>query len=65
MSEILANLIIILILAAIVGAAAIYIYKEKKKGNRCIGCPAAGTCPRAGACHASSRKLKSKIKKNA
>ena len=38
------NLILILILAAVVGAAITYIVKEKKKGNVCIGCPHAGTC---------------------
>lgn len=28
----------------IVGAAMVYIRKEKKRGVKCIGCPAAGTC---------------------
>ena len=38
------NLIVIGILLVIVGAAVLYIWKEKKKGTRCIGCPAAGGC---------------------
>lgn len=38
------NLIIIGILLVIVGAAILYMWKEKKKGTRCIGCPAAGCC---------------------
>ena len=38
------NLIVIGILLVIVGAAVLYIWKEKKKGTRCIGCPAAGHC---------------------
>ena len=38
------NLIVIGILLVLVGAAVLYIWKEKKKGTRCIGCPAAGHC---------------------
>ena len=38
------DVILILILALIVGLAAGYIYREKKKGRACIGCPHAGTC---------------------
>lgn len=36
------NLILILILAAIIGLAAGYIYRAKKKGSKCIGCPDSG-----------------------
>ena len=39
------DLIVIGILIVIIGAAIIYIMKEKKRGTRCIGCPAAGNCP--------------------
>ena len=38
------DLIVFAILAAIIAAAALYIYKEKKRGVKCIGCPAGGTC---------------------
>lgn len=38
------DLIIGLIVVAIIGAAVAYIIKEKKKGTKCIGCPAAGQC---------------------
>lgn len=38
------NLIITGILLVIMGAAILYIRKEKKKGTRCIGCPSAGHC---------------------
>ena len=38
------NLIVIGILLVLVGAAVLYIWKEKKKGTICIGCPAAGGC---------------------
>ena len=33
-----------LLVAVIVGAALLYIRKEKKKGAACIGCPNAGSC---------------------
>ncbi len=41
-----ATVISILILAAILFFAIRYIFKEKKKGVKCIGCPAAqdGNC---------------------
>ena len=44
------NFIVILIVIAIVGAAVAYIIREKKRGVKCIGCPAAATCPNSGKC---------------
>lgn len=38
------NLIVAGIVLIILGAAIIYIYKEKKRGVKCIGCPAAEAC---------------------
>ncbi len=38
------DLIVAGILLVLVGAAVLYIWKEKKKGSRCIGCPSAGCC---------------------
>ena len=38
------DIIVGLIVVAIVGAALLYIRKEKKRGAVCIGCPHAGTC---------------------
>jgi len=38
------NVIILLVVGLIVGCAAGYIYKAKKKGFSCIGCPDSGTC---------------------
>lgn len=48
----MANFIVVAVVLIIVGAAVAYIIKEKKRGVKCIGCPAAGTCPgsRAGQC---------------
>ena len=41
-----ATVIAIIVIAAILFFAIRYIYKEKKKGNACIGCPYADSCPR-------------------
>jgi len=38
------DIIIIAILVLIVGLAAGYIYKAKKSGKKCIGCPDSGSC---------------------
>ena len=38
------DLILILILAAVIALAVRYIYKSKKKGVTCIGCPHAQSC---------------------
>ena len=40
----IADAIIILMVLAAVTAAITYIVKEKKRGVKCIGCSAAGTC---------------------
>lgn len=32
------------IVIVIIGASIAYIIKEKKRGAKCIGCPAAGKC---------------------
>ena len=47
MSSAAANIIVILILAIVIFAACRYIYKEKRKGTHCIGCPMAGNCHKA------------------
>ena len=38
------NLIVAAVLLLLIGAAIAYIVKEKKRGVRCIGCPAGGVC---------------------
>ncbi|MBP0981093.1 MAG: FeoB-associated Cys-rich membrane protein [Oscillospiraceae bacterium] len=44
------NLILALVLAAIIGLAALYIYKAKKSGVKCIGCPSGSACSKSGGC---------------
>ena len=41
-----ATIIAVIVIAAILFFAVRYIYIEKKKGNACIGCPYADSCPR-------------------
>ena len=38
------DVIVILVIAAIIGCASYYIYKAKKSGKKCIGCPDSATC---------------------
>lgn len=38
------NIIIVIILTAIVGGILIYLYKARKRGENCIGCPYAKQC---------------------
>ncbi len=39
------NIIVVGILILLIGAAVVYMVKAKKKGVKCIGCPAGGSCP--------------------
>lgn len=38
------NIIVIAIIAVIIGAAGYYVYRSKKNGNKCIGCPGGCSC---------------------
>lgn len=40
----------IIIVAVIVVLAGLYIYKAKKNGKKCIGCPYADSCGKCGNC---------------
>lgn len=48
------DLIIVAVVLLILGAAAAYIIKAKKRGVKCIGCPAGGSC--SGNCGACNRE---------
>lgn len=53
------DIIIILILAVILGVSAYYIYRSKKNGNKCIGCPYGSSCCKSengGCCGCHSNK---------
>lgn len=44
MGTILSNIIIVVIIAGIVAAIIRYLYKAKKRGEGCIGCPYGKQC---------------------
>ena len=48
------NVILVLVLLAILGGAAWYIWKAKKSGKKCIGCPDGGSCCAKGGCSGCS-----------
>ncbi len=48
------NVIVILILAAIAGAAVLYIVRAKRRGEKCIGCSCSRQC--GGQCGCGSGK---------
>ena len=50
------NWIVIGILLLVLGAAGFYVYKSKKSGKKCIGCPDAAMCKRrnCGCCDTDS-----------
>ena len=46
----LVDIIIVVAIAVIVGMAAWYVYKSKKSGRKCIGCPEGGCSRCAHSC---------------
>ena len=44
----IADIVIIAVIAAILGLAALYVYKAKKSGAKCIGCPMSKQCSSCG-----------------
>ena len=38
------NIIIVVAIVLVVGLASFYVYKSKKRGRKCIGCPYADSC---------------------
>ena len=50
------DIILIAIIVIVVGAAAFYIYRAKKNGEACIGCPHSKQCAGKCSCCESSEK---------
>ena len=38
------DVLIVLVVVVVLTLAGIYVIREKKKGNKCIGCPNSGVC---------------------
>lgn len=43
----MSNIVIVIVLAVILGTASLHLYKQKKRGARCIGCPAGCNCEKS------------------
>ncbi len=56
MDPILVNIFLVIILSIVIGAAALYIYKSKKAGAACIGCPYAKECASKRKCDSQNDK---------
>ena len=41
------DIAVIAVVAVIIGLAALYVYKAKKSGQKCIGCPHSKSCSSA------------------
>jgi len=48
------DILIIVIIAVILFSAAFYVYKAKKSGKKCIGCPDSGSCSSRNGCSGCS-----------
>ncbi len=48
------NIIILIILLGIIGGIIFYLYRAKKRGETCIGCPYAKEC--SGGCKGDGRE---------
>ena len=42
------DIALLAVIAIIAGLAGWYVYRSKKKGNKCIGCPDGGSCDSCG-----------------
>ena len=50
------DIVIILIVGVVVGGASYYIYKAKKSGKKCIGCPGGSCKGNCGSCQCNCHK---------
>lgn len=50
------NIIVIAIVLCVIGSIVLYLYRAKKRGEACIGCPYAKQC--GGACSGSCDNTK-------
>ena len=51
----LATVLAVIALTAVIFFAGRYIYREKKRGTKCIGCPYADSCQKHGAPHPKAK----------
>ena len=49
------NFVIVAILLCILGGIGYYLYRAKKRGEKCVGCPYAKQCGAAGGCRCEDK----------
>lgn len=49
------DLIAAAVIVFVIAAAGLYVYKAKKSGKKCIGCPNAGSCGGGCSCHTGDK----------
>ena len=50
------NVILVVVLVAILGLALFAVYRSRKRGKKCIGCPGSGSCSGGCGCGKESNK---------
>ena len=60
----LPDIIVAAVILLCVGGASLYIYKAKKSGKKCIGCPDSSACGQKGGCQGCSGACSSCQDKN-
>ncbi len=53
------DFLVIAVILLIIGGAAAYVIRAKKKGQRCIGCPDSGNCSADSGCSGHCASCKS------
>ena len=56
-SENMVNILIIAAVLAVLGGAGYYVYKEKKSGAACVGCPNSKNCASHSSCCAEHNTM--------
>ena len=50
MEALFVNIIAAVVIVLAFGAAVFYLYRQRKKGVKCIGCPSGGGCQKKPSC---------------
>ena len=60
----LVDVIIVAVIVLAVGGALAYIIRAKKRGKKCIGCPAGSSCEKGRACNCGCGGCENKSKED-
>ncbi len=56
------DIIIVLFIVIVIGAALLYLIRAKRRGEKCIGCPYSKQC--GGSCHSAEKTEENEKKQN-